>query len=112
MGVGNASQRKFGCLPRALDAFFPHVRQKQCTTHRPSSTSLSLFAIMLRVGGAGSRAHVSCCIAQAEARGLYDVTTNARASVCGTMQVARLFRGHHAWHVDLAGPWPLLAQGA
>ena len=31
------------------------------------------------VGGVGTLAHVSCCIVQAEARGLYDVTTNARA---------------------------------
>ena len=38
------------------------------------------------------------CIVQAEARGLYDVTTNARAS--GTLH-ARCAR-----HVDLAGPWP------
>ena len=56
--VGNASQRKFGCLWRVqCDSpgsgcwtrhFHPPFRQKQRASHRPMSTSFSLFTIMLR----------------------------------------------------------------
>ena len=108
MGVDDSSQPMFGCLWRvlcdscALDANANHTSAK--SVHWPSSCVH--IVVVLRqhvgVGGAGTRAHVICCIVQAEARGLYDVTTNARAS--GSLH-ARC-----ALHVDLAGPWPFGAS--
>ena len=106
MGADDASQRMFGCLCRVL-----------CDSHGPvfethTSAKRVYLVIVLRPqrcrsstscwGWRSGHARACCCIVQAEARGLYDVTTNARAS--GTLH-ARCAR-----HVDFVGPWPIGAS--
>ena len=60
MGADDASQRTSGCLwgvlcdshgPARWTRLRPTRLQKVCINHRPASTSLSLFAIMLGLEG-------------------------------------------------------------